>query len=85
MEFKIKIKPLVLFDLEDKINYKEQQSTGSGKQFYHYFLSQLSTLQHHTHEAVPVYQTVKAYIAEDPSCKLFYMVSGETIYVMGLL
>ncbi len=85
MEYEIKIKPLVLFDLEDKIIAKEQQSAGSGKQFYNYFLNHLSSLQSNLSQAMPVYQSVSEYIGEDASCRLFYMVSGATIYVVGVL
>ena len=84
MEYEIKIKPLVLFDLEDKIIAKEQQSVGSGEQFYNYFLTHLSSLQKNMNDAMPVYQAVNEYIADDSSCRLFYLVSDATIYVMGI-
>ncbi len=85
MEFEIKIKPLVLFDLEDKIHSKEQQSAGAGRQFYQHFLSDLTTLQSHHDQRAPLYQSVKEFTAVQSTCKLFYMVNGETIYIMGLL
>ena len=84
MEYEIKIKPLVLFDLEDKIMAKEQQSAGSGAQFYNYFLFHLSSLQKNILDAIPVYQAVNEYVAADASCRLFYTVSDATIYIMGL-
>ena len=85
MEFEIKIKPLVLFDLQDKIDQEEQRNAGSGKQLYEGFLSGLATIKQQNENAPPVYEAVKEYIASDASCKLFYMVNGSTIYVMGLL
>lgn len=84
MEFEIKIKPLVLFDLEDKINIREQQSKGSGKQFYEHFLSELSELTQRHSYSETLYQSVKEYKSEKIPCKLYYMISGQTIYLMGL-
>jgi hypothetical protein len=84
MAFEIRIKPLVLFDLEDKIRLKENQAAGKGKQFYQSFLSELHKLQHRNHGA-PVYEVVRKYAAKDLSCNLFYMITGDTILIMGLL
>ncbi len=86
MEFEIKIKPLVLFDLQDKIDAEEQRRTGAGKQLYEGFLSGLATIKQQNERTLPpVYKSVKEYIAADATCKLFYMINGSTIYVMGLL
>ncbi len=85
MEFEIKIKPLVLFDLQDKIEAEEHRKTGSGKHLYEDFLNGLAVIKEQNQMKPPVYETVQEYIAADDSCKLFYMVNGSTIYVMGLL
>ncbi len=85
MGFEIKIKPLVLFDLEDKINGKERQVAGSGKAFYEHFLSELSELQLNNDNATQIYQSVREYVSADKSCKLFYIINGKTLYIMGVL
>ncbi len=85
MEFEIKIKPLVLFDLQDKIEAEEQRKAGSGKHLYEDFLNGLAAIKQQNQNKPPVYETVQEYIAADALCKLFYMVNGSTIYVMGLL
>lgn len=86
MAFNIKIKPLVLFDLEDKIKCYEQEADGEGKRFYQIFLTGLSDLQRGVgREDIPVYQTVKKYESADSKCSLFYTVAGNQIMVIGLL
>ncbi len=85
MEYEIKIKPLVLFDLQDKIEAEEQRKTGAGKHLYEDFLSGLAIIKQQNENMPPVYETVKEYIPADASCKLFYMINGSIIYVMGLL
>ncbi len=85
MEFEIKIKPLVLFDLEDKISRIEEQKRGAGRLFYESFLNQVAALPAHDCEAAPVYRSVKEYITNGPDCRLFYMIKDSTIFVVGLL
>ena len=85
MEFELKIKPLVLFDLQDKIEAEEQRKTGSGKYLYEDFLNGLAAIKQQIQNNPPIYETVKEYLATAASCKLFYMINGSTIYVMGLL
>lgn len=86
MAFDIKIKPLVLFDLEDRIKLYEHKTDGDGKRFYQTFLQGLSDLQHGvSDETMPVYETIKKYVSKDARCSLFYTVAGNLIMVIGLL
>ncbi len=85
MAFEILIKPLVLFDLEDKIQLEESQSAGAGKRFYEQFLNELSNLKHHCPDEVLVYDSVQKYEAENIPCTFFYIVTGATILLTGLL
>ena len=85
MAFNIRIKPLVLFDLEDKIRQREMEAENAGKRFYQSFLTGLSDLQHEVQNDEPVYKTVKKYVLKDALCGLFYTISGNTVLVIGLL
>ncbi len=85
MAFDIKIKPLVLFDLEDKIKQYEYETDGDGKRFYQTFLDSLSDLQHDIYNEVPpVYESVKKYVSKDSRCSLFYTIAGNRLMVIGL-
>ena len=84
MAFDIKIKPLVLFDLEDKISLCEQEEE-EGKRLYQSFLNGLSDLQYGAPDDMPVYKMVKKHVSKDALCSLFYTLTGNTISVIGLL
>ena len=84
MAFNIKIKPLVLFDLEDKIRLHENMAE-EGRQFYQSFLSGLSDLQYGVQDELPVYKMVKKYVPKDALYRLFYTITGNTILIIGLL
>ena len=45
MAFKLIIKPLVIFDLEEVVDYYENRVSGLGKRFYNQFLFSLSDIQ----------------------------------------
>ena len=86
MAIDIKIKPLVLFDLEDKIKLLEYEAEGNGKRLYQTFIAGITDLQNNGYDkAQPVYQTVKKYVSKDALCSLFYTVTGNTILVIGLM
>lgn len=85
MAFEIRIKPLVLFDLEDKIKNQEYRLSGSGRELYQNFLSTLTELQQHPDLANPVYEQVHKFISHKLPCELFYMIKDNIIFVMGLL
>lgn len=85
MAFNIRIKPLVLFDLEDKIRQHEMEAENEGKRFYQSFLTGLSDLQCGIQNDEPVYKTVKKHVPKDTLCRLFYTITGNTVSVIGLL
>ena len=84
MAFDIRIKPLVLFDLEDKIKSEENKATGAGKEFYENFLKSLSELQELNNTSMPLYGSVQKFVTPTLSCNLFYIVNDNTILVMGI-
>lgn len=86
MAFDITIKPLVLFDLEDKIKLLEYEAEGKGKRLYQTFINGIRDLQQSVDfDAPDVYENVKKYVSKDALCSLFYTISGNTILVIGLL
>ncbi len=45
MVFKLVIKPIVIFDIEEAVDYYEKKVNGLGKLFYNQFLFSLSDIQ----------------------------------------
>ena len=84
MAFDIKIKPLVLFDLEDKIRTCENEQE-DGMRLYQSFLAGLSDLQYGVPDEMPVYKMIKKHVPKDALCRLFYTITGNTILIIGLL
>ena len=84
MAFEIKIKPLLLFDLEERIVHEENVMAGAGKRFYDSFLNSLSELQSLANARFPIYETVQKFVVAPMACTLFYIVDNETIFVMGM-
>lgn len=85
MAFEIRIKPLVLFDLEDRIKFQEYKSSGAGRELYRNFLATLNDLQQLHPDETPIYEQVHKFITAKLPCELFYIIKDETIFVMGLL
>lgn len=84
MAFKVIVKPITFLDVDEAIIYYEKRSSGLGKRFYFAFLSCIEKI-----EAYPIHYR----FAKDPvrRCriekfpfKVFYLISGETIFILGV-
>ncbi len=45
MDFKLIIKPIVLLDVEEAVNYYEKKVSGLGRRFYNQYLASVTDIQ----------------------------------------
>ena len=84
MAFDLIIKPIVFLDVEEVINYYEQQSKGLGKHFYDNFLRTLQNIQDHPHHYAFIYRSVRRRMVIKFPYKVFYIIADRTIFVLGV-
>lgn len=84
MGFDILIKPIVFLDAEDAVLYYEKQLTGLGKRFYNNFLASLHTIQQKPFTHSFVKEPVRRFKIEKFPYKIFYVVTDDTVNVIGL-
>ena len=85
MPFSIVIKPIVWLDIEDAIDWYEKQSPRLGKRFYKNFEEATERILSQPTVYITVTQNVRRVLLKTFPYKLFYTISGDTIYILGLL
>jgi toxin ParE1/3/4 len=71
-------------DAEDAVLYYEKQLVGLGKRFYNNFLASLNNIQENPFTHSFVKEPVRRFKVEKFPYKIFYIVTDETIFVIGL-
>ncbi len=84
MVFKLVIKPIVIFDVEEAVNYYEKKVSGLGKRFYKQFLLSLSDIQHKPLTYSYVKKPVRRCKIESFPYKIFYTLSEDTVSILGV-
>jgi hypothetical protein len=84
MAFKIIIKPIVFLDAEEAVVYYEKQITGLGKRFYQRFLQSLDDIQSKPFTYSFVKEPVRRCMVIKFPYKIYYIVSEETIFILGV-
>lgn len=84
MGFEIVIKPIVFLDVDDAIAYYEKQSKGLGNRFFKHFLSTLENIQTKPFTYSFVKDPVRRCRIEKFPYKIFYLVSEQNIFIIGL-
>lgn len=84
MAFKILIKPIVFADADEAVNYYEKKSKGLGKRFYNNFIESLNDIQQRPFTYSFVTKSVRRHLIPKFPYKVFYVVSEETIFVIGI-
>jgi len=84
MAFKLEIKPIVLIDTDEAVNYYEHKQTGLGKRFYDQLLSSFRKLQSNPFRYSYVKEPVRRILVNKFPYKMFYIVEQKTIIVIGI-
>lgn len=84
MVFKLIIKPIVIFHVEEAVNYHEKKVSGLGKRFYNQFLLSLSDIQNKPLTYSYVKEPVRRYKIESFPYKISYTLSEDTIFILGV-
>ncbi|MBV9960905.1 MAG: hypothetical protein JO072_01545 [Parafilimonas sp.] len=84
MVFELIIKPIVFDDAGEAVNYYEKKVKGLGNRFYNGLLAALDEIQltplHYAYIKAPV----RRHIISKFPYKIYYLVSKQTIYVIGI-
>ena len=84
MAYELIIKPIVFFDVEEALDYYEQQSSGLGKRFYENFLLTLQNIQNSPTHYAFIYQSVRRCMIYNFPYKVFYTVTEHNIFILGV-
>ena len=84
MAFELIIKPIVFDDAEEAINYYEQKLKGLGNRFYNSLLASLEEIQNSPLNYTYIKKPVRRHIVSKFPYKIYYLVSEQTIYVIGI-
>jgi hypothetical protein len=84
MAFKVLVKPIVFLDAEDAVSYYEKKSKGLGKRFYKSFLNSLNEISAKPFVYSFVKEPVRRHLIKKFPYKIFYIVNGKTIIVIGV-
>jgi toxin ParE1/3/4 len=84
MVFELIIKPIVFDDAEEAINYYEKKLKGLGNRFYSSFLASLNEIQLNPLNYAYIKKPVRRHIIFKFPYKIYYLVSEQTIYVIGI-
>lgn len=84
MAFNLIIKPIVWFDLDEAIAWYENESPGLGKKFFKSFEQAKENILKRPTAYVSITATVKRILLKNFPYKIFYIISDNTIYLIGL-
>jgi hypothetical protein len=84
MVFRLVIKPIVLIDADEAIEYYEKKLQGLGKRFYLSFLRCLEDIQSSPFTYSFIKDPVRRHLIEKFPYKVYYIVTDETIFVIGV-
>ena len=84
MAYKLLIKPIVFFDVEEAFNYYNEKSAGLGSRFYKQFLSSLNDIHNHPLSYLTVKDPVRRCKVKMFPYIIFYVISDDEIFIIGL-
>lgn len=84
MAYKMIIKPIVFFDIEEAFLYYESKISGLGKRFYLSFLASIEKIESSPNAFLLVKHPVRRCKLKGFPFKVFYVVSDQTIFIIGL-
>ncbi len=84
MAFSVYIKPIVFADADEAIAYYEEQFAGLGKRFYNQFLQSLEAIKQKPFTYSIVKDQVRRCRVEKFPYKIFYVITGDVIFIIGL-
>ncbi|MEJ7677931.1 MAG: type II toxin-antitoxin system RelE/ParE family toxin [Segetibacter sp.] len=84
MAFKLLIKPIVFVDIDEAVDYYEKKVNGLGKRFYNDFLASLTNIQNKPLTYSYAKDPVRRCKIETFPYKIFYLVSEDTIFILGV-
>lgn len=84
MVFKLIVKPIVFFDLEEAVDYYEKKVSGLGRRFYNQFLATVEDIQKKPFTYSYVKNPVRRCKIEKFPYKVFYTVTKETTFILGV-
>lgn len=84
MVFELLIKPIVFVDIDEAVYYYEKKVNGLGKRFYNNFLASLTNIQNKPLTYSYVKDPVRRCKIETFPYKIFYLVSKDTISILGV-
>ena len=84
MAFKLVIKPIVFDDAEEAVAYYENKWTGLGKRFYNNFLQSLDDIKANPFTYTHVTKSVRRHPIKKFPYKVYYLVTNELIFVIGV-
>ena len=84
MVFKLIIKPIAFTDADEAVTYYEKKLKGLGNRFYNSLLVSLEEIQSNPFHHSFIKQPVRRHIISKFPYKIYYLVSKEMIYVIGI-
>ena len=84
MAFKLLIKPIVFVDVDEAVDYYERKVNGLGKRFYNHFLTSLENIQNRPFTYSYVKEPTRRSKIESFPYKIFYLISDNTIFIIGV-
>ena len=84
MAFKIKIKPIVYFDLEEAISWYEGEQKGLGERFFRSFSRAIEKIKKSPNFYLTVIPGVKRVLLKKFPYKIFYTITENTLFIIGL-
>lgn len=84
MVFELLIKPIVFVDIDEAIEYYENQLAGLGKRFYSHFLASLGDIHNQPLTYSYVKDPVRRCKIKSFPYKIFYLISDDTIFILGV-
>ena len=84
MVFKIIIKPILWLDLEEAITWYEKERKGLGKIFFENFEEAIERIKINPNSYLNVIPDVKRILVKKFPYKIFYTISNDMVFIIGL-
>lgn len=84
MAFKIIIKPIVFLDLDEALMWHESEQSGLAQRFYKSFENAINRIKKNPHAFSDVIPGVKRILLKKFPYKVFYSISENKIFVLGI-
>ncbi len=85
MVSKVTVKPLAVLDIDEAIEWYEEKSKGLGKRFYLHFQLAIDDILKDPDAYFNITAQVRRVLIKNFPYKVFYTVSIDTIFILGVL